>query len=1384
MANFLAVNTQQHQCHYPKQNIIFPSSAGSPPTPSNFPLTRSNSKLGRFPSRSRSHSSSVSLTNPSFLPSRFVPAPGSNRPLSCATNPHIPRCVSRFRSLTGSSSYSATRVSTRVSPTPSSSSATIFRPFMRIRSRRLSDSSLTDLSPPTLDSDLDFGLSHPLHDSATNPDITITQSTLKVPINDSHLPQLFSSKSPEPPPSPRFSLPSYRAAPCELNNSNKFPSLRPNEHPQPPQMHLHASDGASAAASSICSRMFSTSKLIASEKPIHHSQPTSLERNQLASRHQDSLSSLNNPVITAQQENRQTEVEEMESIRSPPKALWVDTSRAANMSSTYSPYGGSLSGKSIESPSLFSTSTFSRRPSGESERGFSSATHSPRRCPAPPPIKVPKLRAALVAIAANGDTSPCPIAATNVSRHRATGSESNVTKDRRHAAVGWPVLTRHGSLSTFAPRLVSQAISVTNKSTTLGSDVFEDLTGSPYPDKVQISSSGPSKQTRSPSNVHVVNNGASGEIQYQTPPLSISRHSRCLNTLGVGIGKNRTSPDLSPSSRNGSRASTPSSDVEAQIVSVSHRRTNTDTQGAAVISLNIPKRISLAPASNPCLIEMQRPLVIPKIISIPELPRSSDTDDRTSHASSLSHNVNLLPETPCLHRFPSPDVDTQRHGRVNSSASFDVRNLPFTFDRSDEPPVPRMSATSPPLNLVSPSVSIAQPIAIPQLPLMPSIENVIPLDSNCTATHPSSSSHKEDLLTQGSLRTVGSNLSNGSSIVTNPCRIPVFTPDSSARSTYSAHSGGRSPEYSCPRSRSADDLSVPSNDPSPIKRGSRPRSMSDRGPDRAAILLDRDIGTSDHDPHPKDIEGQNPDAHSPPCTANYTSLGKPRAFPWKTQSINSHLRGIDIAEQTRLIQQSLALYPHDTHRFVVGDTSKLTSEARQCPERIQDLHRTYLADIAKREKLLKRHIMTLRAFNGEEGARFGDTLLKAISQGDEDVSELLSLLNYSSHVERTCEAHWRAAATVEMRKVTASEAKLATANETIRKLEETRLSDMARIKSLEAQLRCALQPADSEPTLRQDATDHTNVNTFTQASATGGPATSNVSQTVTLSTRPVPHLPRAPPRPLNPISKNNVAFSTEASHNPGVSSTSSKIRSSRLRPFGQRLGTARSVDHTQDFSSSDSSTRPFERPRVVPRLPVGALEPEEPKSVNIGTSNTPETSSRPDVTKTHKRPVMQLGLSARSLFSGNKWRKPCEVPAPSSFAPAVSHLDYASGNQFATWSPDRASKPHQEPLTTLFKPLSQSDKLKATPVPQLRHPNQPTTFPRVQPTQAQLSPPPPPPPPAQPSLALSSEGSTIRRQPHRLRSDNPVPNNLTSITLSQLGSLDIAHMLTSLNTPT
>lgn len=103
----------------------------------------------------------------------------------------------------------------------------------------------------------------------------------------------------------------------------------------------------------------------------------------MALRHKDSLSSLNHTVTTAQQENRQTEVEEMESIRvsrtftviplstlrsvsyiafisslehysssstifaisinapyttqfkSPPKALWVDTDRAAKMSSTY-----------------------------------------------------------------------------------------------------------------------------------------------------------------------------------------------------------------------------------------------------------------------------------------------------------------------------------------------------------------------------------------------------------------------------------------------------------------------------------------------------------------------------------------------------------------------------------------------------------------------------------------------------------------------------------------------------------------------------------------------------------------------------------------------------------------------------------------------------------------------------------------------------------------------------------------------------------------------------------------------------------------------------------------------------------------------------------------
>ncbi|EGG06031.1 uncharacterized protein MELLADRAFT_107122 [Melampsora larici-populina 98AG31] len=1381
MANFLAVNPQQHQLHF------VPSSAGSPPTPSNFPLSRSNSKLSRV-SGSRSPSFSVSLINPISLPSRLVADPVSNRPLSCNTNPHIPRCVSRFRSLTGSSSHppaSATRVCTKTPSTPSSSSAIIFRPFMRIRSRRLSDSSLTDLSPPTIDSDLDFGLSHPLHDSSTNPDIPTTQSSLKVTTSDSHLPQILPPKSSGPPSPPHSSLLSCRAPPPEINSSNThiFPSLRPTEHHKSSQTHFHTLDGARATASSICSRMLSSSKLISTEKPNRQSKSTSQERIQMAVRHKDSLSSLNNTVTTAQQENCQTEVEEMESIRSPPKALWVDTGRAAKMPSTYSPYGGSHSGNSTSSPGLFSTSTFSHRPSGESERGLNSATHSPRRCPAPPPIKVPKLRAARVAIAADGDGSPPPMVAANVSRHRATGSESNVAKDRRHAGVEWPLLTRHGSLSIFAPRLVSQPMVAHHEPATLGSDVFEDLAGSPHPAKVHISVSASSKQTHSPSRAHLADNGASEQIQYQTPPLSISRHSRCLNSLGAA--KTRTSPSRSPSARSGSRASTPSSAVDAQIVSVSHRRTNTDLQGDPSTSFDLPKRISLAPAPNQSLIEMPRSIAVPKIIPLPEIASSSNVEGRARHLSTLSHNSNLLPETPCLHRYPSPDVDIQRQGRADSSASFDVRNLPFTLDGSDEHPMPRMATTPPPQNFSS---TIAQSIAIPQLPPMPAIDRITPLNSTCRAAHPSTNLHQEDYAAQGSLRTVGSNLSNGSSVVTNQCRIPVFTPDSSTESTYSIHSGGCSPEYSCPRSRSADDLTVPLSHPSPIKRGSRPRSMSDRGPDRPATLLELASGTLDHEKHLSHIDEQKADKQSIPLPPNSGSLGKVQPFPWVTQSLD-YLERLGTSEQAQLIRQALAIYPNESHRFVVGDTSKLVREVHECPKRIQDLRANYLSDIARREKLLKRHIMTLRAFNGDEGARFGDTLLKAISQGDEGVSELFSLVNYTSHVERTCEAHWRAAATVEMRKLKATEEKLAAADATIQQLEDNRLRDKARIEKLEEQLRCALQRAEAEssPTLRQDTIDHANIATSNQTQTTVAPATlptSNASQIASLNTRPTPNLPRAPLRPLNPISKNNPTFSTEASQNLGVSSTTPKIPASRLRPFGHRPGTANSVDHIQDLPSSSSSARLFERPRVVPRLPVGVPEPEDPKSINISTSNVPEISHRPEILKTHKRPAMQIGLSARSLFTGNKWRKPSEVAVSSNLAPPVSHLDYTTGNQFATWSPDRASRPHQESLNTLFKPLSKPEKIvKATPVPQLRHPNQSTTFPQVPPTQAQLSPPPPP-PPAQASLPLPSEGNGLRRQPNRLRSDKPVSNNLTSITLSQLGSLDIAHMLTGLNTPT
>ncbi|KAG0149898.1 hypothetical protein CROQUDRAFT_131066 [Cronartium quercuum f. sp. fusiforme G11] len=985
------------------------------------------------------------------------------------------------------------------------------------------------------------------------------------------------------------------------------------------------------------------------------------------------------------------------------------------------------------------------QPSAESERGPSTRScQSPRRGPAPPPIKVPKLRAALVAVTAHGDTSPNPSATTSVlSRHRATGSESNVIRDRRCGGLGWPTLTRSESFNNLAPRLGSHAIAANRESNSPGSDALENLAGSPPSTKVQISISGPLKQPQPVPAYHSSSNGAPAEVMPSTLP--ISRHSRSINSLSGR--QTRHSPSPSPSPRSVSPIPTPTSADNARIVSVSHRLTKADNLATP------PQRVSLVNPSSHTNSEPRRamPFPISKTMS-----SSADDDAKANEASFPPHHSGLLPETPRVRRLPSTDCLSQRNHRLDSTASFDVRNLPFTFDGCLQTPTSQTSDNTLQRLSIPQSPFIPQLIAIPQLPRIPSITGPM-LDSG--SNFPS----------------VRSNGSNSSTFTPRRYHSRVFTPSTSTESTYSPHTNGRDPERH-PRSRSADDLSVATNDPTP-KFASRPRSMSDRGPDRPILLSNCFNGLKKSSP--------DPDQHLPErpfsIVSSFAHPGTTRSFPWATRSIDAHLRDLDLIAQNQLVDHALKLYPMNAHRFVVGDTTKLLAEGRECEERAQELHVRYLSDMAKRETLLKRHVVTLRAFNGEEGARFGDSLIKAINQSDAGVSELLSLVDHTSRVERMCDSHWRAAAAVELRTLQNTREKLSAAEAKIQLLEADRARDQRRIEELEARLRSSPQQSEVEPQ-RRKGTLPNGVNPGLPF-----PATSNgqgsfsppvPGQTAPLNIRnPSNAATRPPMRRLNFVNTGPRVMSVfEVSSHRSSSAASPIIQPARLRLFDKRFGSS-STDQNHDSLGPNAGLQHFESPREAPAAPI--VTPEyEPTAFLTRALHQANPVITQEASKPVKRPGLQFGQAARNLFTSNLRRKACELVGPSNPASMLSPRERPQPNQFATWSPESAARRH-EPLSNLFMPPTieeQTGVHETVLVPQ-QHRGQ--IAPQVPPTQLQLAPPPPPPGPSKLAPFRATEGSGSRGRPKWAGCDGST-GNLTSITLSQLGSLDIAHLLTDL----
>lgn len=73
-----------------------------------------------------------------------------------------------------------------------------------------------------------------------------------------------------------------------------------------------------------------------------------------------------------------------------------------------------------------------------------------------------------------------------------------------------------------------------------------------------------------------------------------------------------------------------------------------------------------------------------------------------------------------------------------------------------------------------------------------------------------------------------------------------------------------------------------------------------------------------------------------------------------------------------------------------------------------------------RESILRTHVACLKVLNGEQGARFGESLVSAVSRSDRLAQEICQLREHVGKIESLRDGHWRAAASLSLAKLNSS----------------------------------------------------------------------------------------------------------------------------------------------------------------------------------------------------------------------------------------------------------------------------------------------------------------------------------------------------------------------------
>ncbi|KAI7945164.1 hypothetical protein MJO28_010859 [Puccinia striiformis f. sp. tritici] len=658
---------------------------------------------------------------------------------------------------------------------------------------------------------------------------------------------------------------------------------------------------------------------------------------------------------------------------------------------------------------------------------------------------------------------------------------------------------------------------------------------------------------------------------------------------------------------------------------------------------------------------------------------------------------------------------------------FDIRNFPLHLDTSQR-------------SESLPHIAIPQPIKIPQfvsgnLPDLPALQHgrnagaifgksTLPL--SIATVRPYESSDLSSLMSVAS---------NGSSSEpwrsTNHICTPSSTPPSNRSSGFASKMASLKTSIpathtaceSSSRVLSVDDfyLNINSNALLDLsrrddKKVSRPRSISDRGPDRL------DIPTELFGPSKESIYSQRNSPYLTPLPLPRCSRNPyPRPTQWSTTSIAQKIRESTLEELDKLVNEALKTYHSESHRFLDGDIKKLTREGRQSEQKAETLHRRYVADL----------------------------------------------------VDRMCEAHWRAAATVQMNNLAMKEAQLEAAQSRTEQLESDRARHLKQIPDLQAKF----ETSQDQKRLSSRAMDLDSVG-------------SGLIPSIRMNPKNTQELPR------------DAIASESPSSTPRISQFS--YHHPQQLPHTNLISSRARFNSAHSISSSHSWQSPFENlssetacplaasselasPRTAFLSPYGLAHNQVAPLERAESSSVSPSTQSPR--KTHKSSFSNASTNSLTTSAGNFQRsdslgsrKKAQITGfiPRTVLPSGGSLN-SSDLKIEILDPNIHGPQDSKPRSTsnTFLPHSKNDINASSESSTTDGSNefQSTNAIGRAPSSSSLSRFPRQAAPA-PKLPLPYE--TYSRRHAQWSPVSPSPGNLSSITLSQLGSLDIANLLSNI----